>query len=304
MPPASADRFAVLGAGAGALQLGLCLVVAAWQRRRQQLVGVLLARRGASSIQITGVTLLQAVPAVILGVLVGTGVAALVVALRASSSGTGAGLAAATACAVVSAVPVLIALAVLAAVSVTAVTRWPATGAGAAVRHRVCAGGLGAAPFLVLSGEVGGPSSSSARSAGSVAGASPTGSLPTLAVVASVVAVGLLTALVWPHLVMIGRRAPQLLTAASSTRIIAPRRPLLPMVTAGFLAASCCLLVFTAGYRESLRQSERTRRPTGFRSTSPVTASARTAAPLEALDTEHLRESRPGLWSGPWSPPR
>src|SRR4029450_8138565 len=92
---ASADRFAVLGAGAGALQLGLCLVVAAWLRRRQQLVGVLLARRGASSTQLTGVTLLQAVPAVILGVLVVTGVAALVVALRASASGTGAGLAAA-----------------------------------------------------------------------------------------------------------------------------------------------------------------------------------------------------------------
>ena len=44
---ASADRFSVLGAGAGALQLGLCLVVAAWLRRRQQLVGVLLVRRGA-----------------------------------------------------------------------------------------------------------------------------------------------------------------------------------------------------------------------------------------------------------------
>ena len=45
---ASADRFAVLGAGAGALQLGLCLVVAAWLRRRQQLVGVLLVRRGGA----------------------------------------------------------------------------------------------------------------------------------------------------------------------------------------------------------------------------------------------------------------
>ena len=160
---ASADRFAVLGAGAGALQLGLCLVVAAWQRRRQQLVGVLLARRGASSIQITGVTLLQAVPAVILGVLIGTGVAALVVALRASGSGTGAGLAAATSAAV-SAVPVLIALAVLAVVSVTAVTRWPATGAGAARSVMVSALVASALlPFLVLSGEVGGPASSSAR---------------------------------------------------------------------------------------------------------------------------------------------
>ena len=291
---ASADRFAVLGAGAGALQLGLCLVVAAWQRRRQQLVGVLLARRGASSIQITGVTLLQAVPAVILGVLIGTGVAALVVALRASGSGTGAGLAAATSAAV-SAVPVLIALAVLAVVSVTAVTRWPATGAGAARSVMVFALVASALlPFLVLSGEVGGPSSSSARSAGSVAGASPTSSLPTLAVVASVVAVGLLTALVWPRLVTIGRRAPQVLTAASSTRIIAGRRPLMPMVTAGFLAASCCLLVFTAGYRESLRQSGEDQAAYRVPLDVSVTASARTAVPLEALDTEHLREVAPG----------
>ena len=291
---ASADRFAVLGAGAGALQLGLCLVVAAWLRRRQQLIGVLLARRGASSPQITGVTVLQAIPAVILGVLVGTGVAALVVALRASGSGTGAGLAAATS-AVVSAVPVLIALAVLAVVSVTAVTRWPATGAGAARYVTVFALVASALlPFLVLSGEVGEPSSSSGRSAGSVAGASPTGSLPTLAVVASVVAVGLLTALVWPHLVMIGRRAPQVLTASSSTRIIARRRPLLPMVTAGFLAAACCLLVFTAGYRESLRQSGEDQAAYRAPLDVSVTASARIAAPLEALDTERLREVAPG----------
>jgi hypothetical protein len=291
---ASADRFAVLGAGAGALQLGLCLVVAAWLRRRQQLVGVLLARRGASSTQLTGVTLLQAVPAVILGVLVGTGVAALVVALRASGSGTGAGLGGATS-AVVSAVPVLIALAVLAVVCVTAVTRWPATGVGAARYVTVFALVASALlPFLVLSGEVGGPSSSSARSAGSVAGASPTGSLPTLAVVASVVAVGLLTALVWPHLVMVGRRAPRVLTAASSTRIIARRRPLLPMVTAGFLAASCCLLVFTAGYRESLRQSGEDQAAYRVPLDVSMAASARTAAPLEALDGDRLREVAPG----------
>ena len=291
---ASADRFAVLGAGAGALQLGLCLVVAAWLRRRQQLVGVLLVRRGASSAQITGVTLLQAVPSVILGVLVGTGVAAMLVALRASGAGTGAGLAAATS-AVVSAVPVLVALAVLAVVGVTAVTRWPATGAGAARYVTVFALVASALlPFLVLSGEVGGPSSSSASSAGPVAGASPTGSLPTLAVVASVVAVGLLTALVWPYLVTIGRRAPRVLTAASSTRIIARRRPLLPMVTAGFLAASCCLLVFTAGYRESLRQSGEDQAAYRVPLDVSVAASARIAAPLEALDGDRLREVAPG----------
>ena len=106
-------------------------MVAAWLRRRQQLVGVLLVRRGGSSVQVTGVTLLQAVPSVILGVLVGTGVAAFLVALRAPGFATGTGLAAAAA-AVGSAVPVLVALAVLAVVGVTAVVRWPATGGEAA----------------------------------------------------------------------------------------------------------------------------------------------------------------------------
>ena len=288
---ASADRFAVLGAGAGALQLGLCLVVAAWLRRRQQLVGLLLVRRGGSSAQIAGVTLLQAIPSVILGVLVGTGVAAVMVALRASTSGTGVGPAAALA-AVTSAGPVLLALAVLAVAGVTAVARWPDTGAQAARYVTVFA--LVAStllPFLVLSGEVGVPPSSATRAA---AGASPTGTLPILAIIASVVAVGLLTALVWPRVITIGRRAPRILTALSSTRIIAERRPLLPMVTAGFLAASCCLLVFTAGYRESLRQSGEDQAAYRVPLDVSVAPSARTAVPLEALDGDHLREVAPG----------
>ena len=191
-----------------------------------------------------------------------------------------------------SAVPVLVALAVLAVVGVTAVARWPATGAEAARYVTVFALVASALlPFLVLTGEVGRPPSSSAGSSGR---ASPTGTLPTLAVVASVVAVGLLTALVWPYLVTIGRRAPRILTAASSTRIIARRRPLLPMVTAGFLAASCCLLVFTAGYRESLRQSGEDQAAYRVPLDVSVAASARIAAPLEALDGDRLREVAPG----------
>jgi hypothetical protein len=293
---ASADRFAVLGAGAGALQLGLCLVVAAWLRRRQQLVGVLLARRGGSSAQITAVTLLQAVPAVVLGVLVGAGVAAFVVALRGSSAGvasgsaTEAGLTAAVS-ALGSTAPVLIALAVLAVAGVTAVARWPATGAGAA---RYLTGFALAVslllPFLVLSGEIGGPSRSSALSPGSVPNPGP---LPTLAVVAAVVAAGLLTALVWPRLIAVGR-SPRTMTAASSTRVIAQRRPLLPMITAGFLAASCCLLVFTAGYRQSLHQSGEDQAAYRVPLDVSMAASARTAAPLDSLDGDRLREVAPG----------
>jgi hypothetical protein len=274
---ASADRFAVLGAAAGALQLGLCLVVAAWLRRRQQMVGVLLVRRGGSSAQIVGMTLLQAVGSVLLGVGVGAGLGALVVGLRASDSETGAGWAAAIS-AVVSAGPVLMTLAVLAVLGVIAVIRWPASGAGAARYVTVFALVASALlPFLVLSGGVAGSASS----------------LPTLAVVAAVVSVGLLTALLWPYLVSVGR-SQRVLTSASSTRIIARRRPLLPMVTAGFLAAACCLLVFTAGFRESLRQSGEDQAAYRVPLDVSVAPSARIAAPLEALDGDQLRKVAPG----------
>ncbi len=291
---ASADRFTVLGAGAGALQLGLCLVVAAWLRRRHRLVGALLVRRGGSSAQITAVTLLQAVPTVVLGVVVGTGVAAVVVALRAANSADGAGMVAAST-AVVSVLPVLAALAVLAVAGVTAVTRWPDSAAPAA-RSLTAFALVGAAlvPFLVLSGGVAGPTAPPGSAAGSPAGGSAAGALPTIAVVASVVAVGLLTALIWPALVGIGRRMPRVLTAVSSTRIIARRRALLPMVTAGFLAASCCLLVFTAGYRESLRQSGEDQAAYQVPLDAAVAASSRIVSPLEALDGNRLREVAPG----------
>lgn len=274
---ASADRFSVLGAGAGALQLGLCLVIAAWLRRRQQLVGVLLVRRGASVGQVTASTLLQAIPAVLLGVLVGTSAAALVVAVRAAGFGAQPGPAAAAA--IVPTLPVLAMLAVAAVIGVTAVTRWPDARAGAARSVTVFAlVGSALVPVLVLSGGV---------------GASQSGALPSVAVVASVVAVGLSTALLWPRLITLGR-ARTALTAASSTRIIAGRRPLLPMVTAGFLAASCCLLVFTAGYRESLRQSGEDQAAFRVPLDVSMAASSRIASPLEALDGNRLREVAPG----------
>jgi hypothetical protein len=281
---ASADRFAVLGAGAGVLQLGLCLVVAAWLRRRQQLVGALLVRRGGSSAQLTGMMLLQALPSVLLGVLVGTIVAASVVAVRASS--TGADPLTVTASAVLSVLPVLIAVAVLAIVLVTAVTRWPATGASAA-RYVTAFAVVVAAliPFLVLTGGFTGRSS-------------PSGLLPSIAVVASVVAVGLLTALVWPRTISpggpkIGPAVRRGATPLSSVRMIARRRPLLPMVTAGFLAASCCLLVFTAGYRESLRQSGEDQAAYRVPLDVTIAPSARVAAPLDAFDGNRLREVAP-----------
>ena len=66
------------------------------------------------------------------------------------------------------------------------------------------------------------------------------------------------------------------------------------MVTAGFLAASCCLLVFTAGYRESLRQSGEDQAAFQVPLDVSVAASARIAAPLETIDGNRLREVAPG----------
>ena len=77
---------AVLGAGAGALQPGCawssplgCAAANSWS-------GSCSSGAGEPA-QITGVTLLQAVPSVIFGVLLGIGVAALLVALGASGRG-------------------------------------------------------------------------------------------------------------------------------------------------------------------------------------------------------------------------
>ena len=68
---AGADQLAVLGAGSGSLLLGFGIVVAAGMRRRQQLVGRLLTRRGASTPQILITTAIQPLFAVIVGVLAG-----------------------------------------------------------------------------------------------------------------------------------------------------------------------------------------------------------------------------------------
>jgi hypothetical protein len=278
----SASRFAVLGAGAGALQLGFCLVLAAGMRRRQQLVGLLLSRRGATTAQVLLAAVLQAAIAVVAGALLGTLGAAGLVAVRASSS-----LDAAKAAedAVGSSLWVLAALTALAIVLVGATGAWPTAG-GRSARWLAAFGLVSSAGVVVLALANRGPDSS---------GATGADLLPTLAVVAFVAAVGLLVALAWPLLAAaIGRaRRTPVLTVPGSTAIIARRRPLVPMITAGFLAAACCLLVFTGGYRQSLRQSAADQAAAQVPLDATIAASALVSVPLDVLDPAALRAAAP-----------
>ena len=120
---AGADQLAVLGAGSGSLLLGFGIVVAAGMRRRQQLVGRLLTRRGASTPQILITTAIQPLFAVIVGVLAGAAAGVVVVGWR------GRELLAAPWAAAIEAVrsewPALLGLALAAIVITVAVARWP-----------------------------------------------------------------------------------------------------------------------------------------------------------------------------------
>jgi hypothetical protein len=279
---ASANRFTVLGAGAGALQLGFCLVLAAGMRRRQQLVGLLLSRRGGSSAQVLLTAVLQAVVAVVVGLLLGTVAAAGLVAARAHRESLDAGGAASRA--VLSSFPVLTALTVLAIVLVSAVGTWPTTGSRSA-RWLAAFGLVLSTGVVVLA--MANDSSDSSRATGT--------DLPSLAIVAFVVAVGLLIALAWPPLAALLSRAGRTdaLSVSGSAAIVARRRPLVPMITAGFLAGACCLLVFTGGYQQSLRQSAADQAAAEVPLDATIAASARVSVPLDVFDPAALQAAAP-----------
>lgn len=269
---ASAQRFGVLGVGAGALQLGFCLVVAAAVRRRQQVTGQLLRRRGASAAQIGATKLIATTMAVAVGLLVGLGAGVLVVGLRGGSAVAEpwrAALAAAT-----HSWPTVAALGVSAVVLTVVVVRWPE--------------GLAGSTRLVLDAVlvalVGGAVLVSTTSAASSGAAS--------VVVLVAAAAGLVAARLWPVVVRAlsrGRLGPVRLVALVAGR----RRPLLPSVTAGFLAAACSVLVFASCYRGSLLQSAADQAAAQVPLDVRVTPSAQSAAPWDVLDSPQLSAVRP-----------
>ncbi|MTD16764.1 hypothetical protein GIS00_22775 [Nakamurella sp. YIM 132087] len=275
---ASADRFRILGVAAGVLQLGFCVVVAAGLRRRGQLVGRLLTRRGASWRQILLTTSLQPLPAVLVGLLVGAAAGALLTALR------GRGIVADPSAAALDAVdatwPTLVWLGVAAIAITVATVRWP----DSAVRPTrlvldcvaVLAVGL---TVLVLTG-----------------GAAADGTLTTGAVVLLASATGLVTARLWsPLLALVSRLSRAGTGPVREVAVVAARRrPLLPMVTAGFLAAACCSLMFAGADRAGLQQSARDQAAAQVPLDVRITPSAGVSVPLDALDTTGLVAAAPG----------
>lgn len=276
---ASAERFTVLGAGAGTLQLGFCLVVAAGLRRRQQLIGQLLSRRGASPGQLNLIMVWQPAIAVGLGLLVGVVSGFLVVGARGGAVHSEPWAAAIQA--VASVWPTVLALSAAAVAGVTGVFRWPGAAGRAAqwVLNGALVVAVGAA-VLLLSGTE-----------------SEAGSLAVSAILAVVLATGLLAARLWPPFVALLRRGATAgrgpVTQVAVT--VAMRRPLLRMLTAGFVAAACCLLVFVGGYRASLQQSAFDQAAMQVPLDAAITPSSRVAAPLAVVNSPGLRRAAPGV---------
>jgi hypothetical protein len=279
----SAERFAVLGVGAGALQLGFCLVVAAGLRPRQQLVGRLLSRRGGSPGQILLSTALQPAIVVPVGVLVGLGLGGALVAVRAR--GVLRDPLSTTLAAGAATWPVLAGLALAAVAIVLAIASWPAEAgrAGNWLLNSALVAAVGV-PVLALTGLPGGAA----------------GPLPISAIVSLVVAVGLVAARLWTPLLALAAR---LLPGRAGRRfsgvvaqvavLVSRRRPLLGMATAGFFAAACCSLVFASGYQGSLRQSALDQAAAQVPLDVRVGPSSRVSVPLDVLDSERLRKVSP-----------
>lgn len=271
---ASAELFTVLGAGAGALQLGFCVVVAAGLRRRQLLTARQLLRRGASTAQVWLTTVTQPLLAVAVGTLAGAGVATVVVWARlrpvVPDPWPAAGRAA------VSGLPTLVALGAAAVLVSVAVLRWPA----AAERSTqlvldMALLTLGLAIVLLISGAPG------PLAAGLVALVAGTA--------------GLLAGRLWrPVLGLLTRR--RALGPVGRVAVLgARRRPLLATVTTGFVAAACCTLVFAGAYRGSLLQSAADQAAARVPLDVTVAPSAQVSAPLSVLDGRRIRAAAPGV---------
>ena len=219
--------------------------------------------------------MLQPLLSVGAGLLAGCLVGALVIGIRASG--------AEALDAVSSTVPTVVALAVAAVLGLGLVFRWPASGQRAA-------GWLLNAALVVSAGVaillLAGPSSDAV------------GPLAISTILALVLATGLLAARLWaPFGTALAwmRRGQPGLSLPSVGATVAQRRPLLRLFTAGFVAASCCLLVFAGGYRSSLDQSAFDQAAAQVPLDVSISPSAQVAAPLQVVDVDRLQAAAPGV---------
>lgn len=274
---AAAAGFPALGAGAAVLPLGFALVTAAGLRRRHLADARLLERRGASPAQLAGSVAWPALLAGVVGLVAGCALAAAVLSVRAA--GTGADGPGAAAYALGAAAPAVVGLLGGALLLVVAVCRWPADAARSTnlVLDSLTLALAAATLWLVTDG---GPGRA------------------TTVLVALVVLTGLLAARLWPLAV---RLAAHRTRAGAAVRVRGAlalsgqlRRPLLPRVTAGFVAAACCALVFAGGYRESLTQSAVDQAAAAVPLDVRITPSSTVAAPLPAVLAADLPNAVPG----------
>lgn len=279
----SAGRFTVLGVGAGSLQLGFCLVLAAARRPAQRLHATLLGRRGARPGQVLGVATLQAVLAVLVGLVVGTAAGlAVVVALThgrvpdPAASATGA---------LASAWPVVLGLAAAAVLGSVLLA------AGPALRPRTLRVVLAAAVLL----------------AGGLAAlalvrptADPRAPLPVAALVGLTLAAGLVGALLWSPVVSALSRAG-LRTGAPlrRTALLSARRPLLPSVTAGFLAAALATAFLAAAWSASTSRSAQDQAASLVPLDVTVSPSTQVQLPATVVDRARLSAVAPGVVVAP-----
>ena len=277
---ASATRFAVLGVGAGSLQLGFCLVLAAARRPTQRQHGTLLGRRGARPGQVLGVAALQAALAVVVGLVVGTAAGlAVVVALTHGVPDPSA-----------AALPAL-------------ASAWPAVvglGLAAVLGSVLLAAGPPLRPgtLRLVLGAVFLPAAGLATLALVRPTPDPGAPLPVAALVGLTLAAGLVGALLWSPVVAlvggVGQRG-----ALRRVTLLTGRRPLLPSVTAGFLAAALATAFLAGAWSASTQRSAQDRAADAVPLDVAVAPSTQVQLPATVVDPARLTGLAPDVVVAP-----
>ena len=281
----SRARFAVLGVGAGSLQLGFCLVLAAARRPTQRQHGTLLARRGARRTQVLGIATLQTAGAVLVGLVAGTAAGLAVVLLLTRGVVPDPGGAAVRALA--SAWPVVLGLAVAAVLGSVLLAAGPALRAGALrgvlAAVVLLAGGLAVLALVRPTADPGAP-------------------LPVAALVGLTLATGLLGALLWsPAVAALDRLARAVAGGAPLRRtvLLARRRPLLPSVTAGFLAAALATAFLAGAWSASTARSALDQAANLVPLDARVSPSTQVQLPATVVDQTRLTAAGAGVVVAP-----
>ncbi len=285
----SAARFAVLGLGAGSLQLGFCLVLAAARRPAQRQHATLLGRRGARPRQVLGAATLQAAYAVLVGLVVGTAAGlALVLVL---THGLVPVPAEAALDALASAWPVVLGLGGAAVVGSVLLAAGPALRPATLRVVLGCvvllAGGLAALALVRPTTD-------------------PRAPLPVVALVGLTLAAGLVAALLWSPVVAVldrteetGSRGRRPGSPLRRVALLAGRRPLLPSVTAGFLAAALATASLAGAESASTQRSAQDQAAAQVPLDVAIAPSTQVQLPATVVDAARLTGLAPDVVVAP-----